>query len=113
MQLEDYFEFDECDRIRVKGTRMAIEYVIDDYLQGTSPEEIVHSYHPAITLEQVFATLTYYLHNRAEIDAYRQRNEAAADAAYRAHLEEEPPEVVKRLRALRAAQQDGTRTEVV
>ncbi len=102
MQLEDYFEFDDCDRIRVKGTRIGIEIIIRDYLEGYLPEQIVNNYRRSLNLEQVFATLTYYLHNKAEVDAYIQRGEAAAEANYQEYLKQERPEVVKRLLALRA-----------
>src|SRR5947209_10531190 len=101
MQLEDYFEFEhleKCDRIRVKGTRIAIEYLLEHFNDGWSPEQILRNYQPNITLEQVYATLTYYLHNKTEIDAYLRRSEAFEEAAYQEHLTKEPSEVVKRLR---------------
>ncbi|MFN6538461.1 MAG: hypothetical protein RM021_019215 [Nostoc sp. EkiNYC01] len=41
MQLEDYFEFLEPDDIRIKGDRIGIDNVIQYYLQGYSPEEIL------------------------------------------------------------------------
>jgi uncharacterized protein (DUF433 family) len=70
--LDDYFQVVEPDVIRVRGTRIGIETILDDYLAGASPEEIAARYR-TLTLEQVYATITYYLHNRAEIDAYLQR----------------------------------------
>ena len=72
MQLEQYFEFvgDEC--IRIAGTRVGIETVVRDYLEGASPEEIVLRY-PTLSLEQVHATITYYLARRVEVDAYVAR----------------------------------------
>jgi uncharacterized protein (DUF433 family) len=105
MQLEDYFEFDACDRIRVKGTRMAIEFLIEPYLDGESPEYIFRNFRHSVTLEQVYATITYYLHNKKEIDAYMERNRVADEAAYQEYLKKEPSEVVKRLRAIREQQQ--------
>jgi uncharacterized protein (DUF433 family) len=105
VQLEDYFEFDDCDRIRVKGTRMAIEYIINHFLEGESPQVIVHNYSHSVNLEQVFATITYYLHNKAEVDAYIERNRRADEAAHQEYLKKEPSDVVKRLRAIRAQQQ--------
>ncbi|MBY0525792.1 MAG: DUF433 domain-containing protein [Gemmataceae bacterium] len=109
MQLEDYFEFEkfeteygEVERIRVKGTRIAIEIIIQDYLGGSLPEQIVANYRRSLSLEQVFATLTYYLHNKAAVDSYIEHGDAIGEAYYQEHLRKEPPEVVKRLRALRA-----------
>ena len=37
MELESYFEFASPDEIRIKGTRMGIETVLEDYLEGASP----------------------------------------------------------------------------
>jgi uncharacterized protein (DUF433 family) len=114
MQLEDYFEFEkfntqhgEVERIRVKGTRVAIEIILRDYLGGFTPEQIVSNYHRSLSLEQVFATLTYCLHNKVEVDAYLERGRAVEEANYQEYLKQEPSEVVKRLRAARAAREQG------
>ncbi len=56
MDLENYFEFFSEDDIRIKGTRIGIEIVLADYLQGSSPEEIAARY-LSLSLEQVYATL--------------------------------------------------------
>ncbi len=74
MHLEDYFEFLSPDDIRIKGHRIGIDDVIKYYLQGYSPEQILEEL-PTLNLEKIFATLTYYLHNRTEIDAYMLRLE--------------------------------------
>ncbi len=70
MQLEDYFDFVAPNDIRVKGTRVGIETILYDYIyRSRTPEEIVEQY-PSLTLEQVHATLTYYLHNKEQVTAY-------------------------------------------
>lgn len=69
MDLEGYFEFLGKDDIRVKGTRIGIETILDDYFEGISPEEIAARYR-SLSLEQVYATITFYLHNRKKIDDY-------------------------------------------
>jgi uncharacterized protein (DUF433 family) len=111
MQLEDYFLFEKVpagERIRVKGTRIAIEHILEPYLKGESAERIFHGYRHALTLEQVYATITYYLRNKGEVEAYLARSRAADEAAYQEYLRQEPPEVVKRLRAL-AAEREKSR----
>ena len=40
--------------------------------RSNSPEAIADRY-PALTREQVYATVTYYLHNQAEVDSYLAR----------------------------------------
>ncbi|MGQ9626460.1 MAG: DUF433 domain-containing protein [Anaerolineae bacterium] len=98
MRLEDYFDFLAHEDIRIKGTRVGIETVLTAYLEGLSPEEIAAHY-PALTLEKVYATITYYLHNRTEVEAYME--------AWRQHGEQMwqeqqcgPSPMVSRLREL-------------
>ncbi len=74
MELESYFDFVNDTAIRLKGTRLGIETVIVDYLAGASPEETVLRFQ-TLSLEQVHATITYFLANRASVDAYVQRVE--------------------------------------
>jgi uncharacterized protein (DUF433 family) len=96
MDLESYFVFLDPDDIRLKGTRIGIETVLDDYLTGASPEEIAARYR-SLTLEQIYATLTYYLHNQREVDAYLARWREYCDAAWQ-EQERNPPEIVLRMR---------------
>jgi uncharacterized protein (DUF433 family) len=72
MQLEQYFDFVASDAIRIAGTRVGIETVVGDYLEGASPEEIVIRY-PTLSLEQVHATITYYLAHRETVESYVAR----------------------------------------
>ena len=72
MQLEDYFEFIAPDDIRIKGHRVGIDDVLQYYLDGYSPEEIAANL-PSLTLEEIHATITYYLHNRPQSNAYLSR----------------------------------------
>jgi uncharacterized protein (DUF433 family) len=70
MQLEDYFDFQHPSDIRIKGTRVGIETILYDFIhRARTPEEITQTY-PSLTLEQVYATILYYLHNRETIDRY-------------------------------------------
>ena len=103
MELEHYFEFSNPDDIRIKGTRVGIETVVDDYLDGASPEEIAARYR-TLTLEQIYATLTYYWHNQARIDAYLARLHAYSEAAYQRQQRNPPPGVL-RLQRLREQRQ--------
>ena len=75
---------------------MGIETVLDDYLGGVSPEEIVARYR-TLTLEQVCATITYYLHNQEEINEYLERWRAYAETAWQ-EQQRNPPEFVRELR---------------
>jgi uncharacterized protein (DUF433 family) len=70
MQLEDYFDFLAPDDIRIKGHRIGIETVLYDHIfREMTPAEIQRRY-PSLTLEEVHATILYYLHNREKVEAY-------------------------------------------
>lgn len=72
MQLEDYFLFLSQDDISIKGHRIGIDNVLSYFLEGYTPEEIGAIY-PDLSLEKIYATLTYYLQNKREIDDYLLR----------------------------------------
>ena len=70
MQLEDYFDFQRPDDIRVKGTRIGIETILYDFIhRARTPEQIAQTY-PSLKLEQVYATILYYLHNKEAVSNY-------------------------------------------
>ena len=53
---------------RIAGTRMAVKFIVGEYVHwGLSPDEIC-SYHPGITLAQVHAALSYYYDHKEEMD---------------------------------------------
>jgi len=70
MQIQDYFNFLASDDIRIKGSRIGIESVLYEYIyRAKTPEEIVQQFE-TITLEQIYATILYYLHNKQEVSTY-------------------------------------------
>ncbi len=101
MQLEDYFDFLAPDDIRIKGTRVGIETILYDFIhRSRTPEDIVSSY-PTLTLDQVYATILYYLRNREQVNAYLE-DWLEWGRRMREEQERNPPPVVIRLRALKA-----------
>ena len=99
-RLEDYFEFLSPDDIRLKGHRIGIDNVIDYYLTGCTPSAIQEHF-PSLSLEKIYATITYYLHNFEEMDAYMSRLNSEREQRYQEWLTAEPSPVIKRLRAIR------------
>ena len=100
MELENHFEFLDPDDIRIKGHRIGIDNVIAYYLQGFTPEQILQEL-PSLNLEKIHATITYYLHNRAEIDAYMLRLNRWREQRYQAAMAN-PSVRIQRLRAIKA-----------
>lgn len=70
MQLEDYFDFLADDDIRLKNTRVGIESVLYEYIHREQTPEAIQQHLPSLTLEQIYATILYYLHNREPVEAY-------------------------------------------
>jgi uncharacterized protein (DUF433 family) len=93
--LTDYFEFLAPDDIRIAGTRIGIETILYDYLErGKSPALIADTY-PSLTLEQVYATLTYYHHHQEAIDRYLAQYLAQAEARWLAQNQNPTPAMLK------------------
>src|SRR5438093_7480517 len=101
IQLEDYFNFIAPDDIRIKGTRVGIETVLYEYIhRAQSPEEIAERF-PSLTLEQVYATILYYLHNKDAISTYLAEWLEHGRRAWE-EQQRNPPPFVEKLRQLKA-----------
>ncbi len=111
MQLEEYFDFLAPDDIRIKGHRIGIESVLYEYIFREQPPEGIVRRFPSLSLEQVYATILYYLQNREKIDAYMI---GWLEYGRRAREEQKrnPPPAVERLRALKAEREKATGAEV-
>ncbi len=70
MKLESYFDFLSPDDIRVKGTRIGIESILYEHIYRNKTAEQIAERFPSLKLEQIYATILYYLHNREKIEAY-------------------------------------------
>ena len=114
MQLEDYFNFLAANDIRLKVSRIGIETILYEYIyRARTPEEIAKIY-TSLTLEEVYATIVYYLHNKEAVSKYiaewlewghRMREEQRRNP---------PPVVVKlmQLKAEKAAMEKAKDAEV-
>lgn len=61
---------DTCgDRPRIAGTRVSVQRIVAWYKQGLNAEEIAARI-GHLNLAQVYAALTYYHANKAEIETY-------------------------------------------
>jgi uncharacterized protein (DUF433 family) len=56
------------------GSRVSLDPVVYQFLQGESPEGIVQAF-PSLSLLQVYGAITFYLSERSEVDAYLKRGE--------------------------------------
>jgi len=74
---------------RVGGTRVSLDSVVYGFLEGQTAETIAQSY-PALTLEQVYGAIAYYLANRPEIDTYLRQADAEFEKQSQRTREKDP-----------------------
>jgi len=88
--------------MRVASSRVMLDSVVAGFEQGLSPETIQQQY-PALTLEQVYGAIAYYLGCRERVDEYLQKQQRLWDEQRSASRRGEGA-VVERLRSLQNAQ---------
>jgi uncharacterized protein (DUF433 family) len=99
VQLKDYFDFQTPDDIRIKGSRIGIESVLYEYIHNARTAEEIKQRFYTITLEQVYATILYYLHDPETVGAYLASHLEYCRKA-RSEYDRDPPPGVERLRKI-------------
>lgn len=69
----------EDGTIRIQGSRVTLDSVIDEFKQGATAEQIQEDF-PSLTLREVYGTIAYYLDHTRDIERYLQEHEQAGDA---------------------------------
>jgi uncharacterized protein (DUF433 family) len=94
---------DEQGVVRVAGTRVTLDSVLIGFRNGETAEEIALAF-PVLSLADVYATITYYLRHREDVDAYlAEQEEAAAEAKDEAERYFDTSALRSRLLARRSA----------
>lgn len=63
---------------RIGDTRVSLDTLIGAYNDGYGPEEIQIQF-PTLELADIHAVISYYLHNRREVDEYLTAREQEAE----------------------------------
>jgi uncharacterized protein (DUF433 family) len=63
--------------LRVGSTRVLVEFVIQAFQDGATPETIVQRY-ATLSLGDVYAVIAYYLRHRGAVEQYLARREQEA-----------------------------------
>ena len=95
-----YVEEDAQGALRVGSLGVSLDSVVIAFQEGHSAETIKQLY-PALSLEEVYGAIAYYLANRDDVDRYLERQEQLWDQV-RERAAQNPSSVVQRLRALKA-----------
>ncbi len=95
---------DDGGAVRVGNSRISLDFVVEQYEDGMTPEDMVRAY-DTLVLADVYAIIAYYLRHRDEVWAYLKRRKEEADAL-QATIEGERPRVSrKELLARRSARE--------
>jgi uncharacterized protein (DUF433 family) len=92
----------------VSATRISLDSIVQCFNDGLSPETILQEF-DTLTLARVYGAITYYLENKAAVDAYRIRQEQRF-AEMRRGAERLPEDLRQRIDAARADLGSGTRS---
>lgn len=80
--------------IRVGGTRVTLDTVVQAFQEGATAEEIVQQY-PSLGLADVYATIGFILRHPTEVETYLHEAHAAADTARRETERRHPPQGIR------------------
>jgi uncharacterized protein (DUF433 family) len=94
-----YVWIDEHGVMRIGHNRVMLDAIVAGFEQGHSPETLQQQY-PALSLEEVYGAITYYLAHRDEVHTYLKQQDELWEA-WRAKSAVRSHPVVERLRALR------------
>jgi uncharacterized protein (DUF433 family) len=63
--------------VRVAGTRVTLDTIVDAFETGATAEEIAQQY-PTVPLVDVYSVITYYLRHKPEVETYLRKREDEA-----------------------------------
>ena len=96
---KQYVEQDEQGIFRVGRLGVSLASVVIAFQQG-HPAESIQQQYSALTLEEVYGAIAFYLANRNDVHEYLARQEHRWDEV-RQQIEQNPSPVVERLRTAR------------
>jgi uncharacterized protein (DUF433 family) len=63
--------------VRVAGTRVTLDTIVDAFVTGATAEEIAQQY-PTVPLVDVYSVITYYLRHKSGVQEYLAKREEQA-----------------------------------
>jgi uncharacterized protein (DUF433 family) len=70
---------DDAGVLRVGGTRVRLETIINAFKSGSTAEEILLKY-PSLNLTDIYAVIAYYLWSREEVETYLEERRRLEEA---------------------------------
>jgi len=84
----EYVEFSEGDYY-VAGSRVLLEAVVYEFLDGRSPETIQQAF-PTLKLAQVYGAITFYLDHQAEVQVYLKQRKTDYETRRQENISQNP-----------------------
>jgi uncharacterized protein (DUF433 family) len=81
---------DDSGTLRVNGTRIPLERIVEAHQAGATPETIVQWF-DSLRLADVYSVLSYYLNHPDEVETYLREREAQAAEVRRRIEAGQPP----------------------
>ena len=75
-------KLDKTGVVRVGGTRVTLDTVVRAFIRGATAEEIAQQY-PSLSLPDIYATISYYLQNREDVEKYLEKRRKHAQSVKR------------------------------
>ncbi len=96
---------DASGALRIGNSRVLLELIVHAFEDGATPETIVQQY-PTAALADIYSAIAYYLHHRAEVEAYLVERERQAGAV-RERIENQQGDLAE-VRGRLLARKNGT-----
>ena len=87
---------DEGGGLKVAGTRVSLDSIVYAFNRGEDAAEIQRSF-DTLSLAEVYAAISYYLHNKAKVDAYLAKREIESERLWREHEAKYPPKITREM----------------
>ena len=87
--------------VRVGGTRVTLETLVEAFHEGLTAEEIAQQY-PTLALADIYAVIGYYLRRRSDVESYLEESRRqATEVRKRNQTRTDPRGIRERLLARR------------
>jgi uncharacterized protein (DUF433 family) len=73
---------DEDGTIRISGSRISLEAIIQQFKLGATAEQIQEDF-PSLTLREIYGAIYYYLNHTEAVEKYIKEQESAAEETRR------------------------------
>jgi len=104
---EPPLRIDTTGVLRIAGTRVTLDTLVNLFNSGATPEEIAVDF-PSLDLRSIYGAITHYLNHKADLDAYLHGREMDG-AEIRRNIEDKQPMEDFRARLLERAVAMGIR----